>query len=134
MTIRRDVSELLAARLAAGATIRDAARELGIGEKTAHRRLADPAFKARVAELRQEMTTRAVGRLADRMADAADVLGELLKSVNEGTRLKAAVALLDQGLKAVAIADVQSRLTAIEERLNHASTAAAPTETRNATD
>lgn len=95
MTVRRDITDLLAAHLAAGATIKDAARELGIGEKTARRRWADPAFKARVAELRREMTTRAVGRLADRMAAAADVLGALLDSPAEMVRLRAAVAILN---------------------------------------
>lgn len=120
MTIRRDVSELLAAQLAAGATIKDAAAQVGIGEKTAHRRLADPTFRQRIAELRREMTNQAVGRLADAMAEAAGELRRLTGSPNEGIRLRACVALLDQGLKAVALADLDDRIRCIEERLTDA--------------
>ena len=124
MTIRRDINELLAARLAAGLTVRDAAAELGIGEKTAHRRLADPAFRQRIAELRREMTARAIGQLADGMTHAVDELRRLATSANEGIRLRACIALLNHGLQAAALADLEERIQAIESRVNHANTAA----------
>jgi hypothetical protein len=53
------------------------------------------------------------------MASAVDVLGELLESPVENTRLKAAVALLNHATQTALLADVQARLNAIEERLNH---------------
>lgn len=121
MPARRDIEELLAAKLAAGATIKAAAAELGISEKTARRRLADPAFQQQVAALRRELVAGAVGRLADRMAQAADVLGKLLESANETIRLKAATALLTHASQTALLADVQSRLTALEGKLTRAS-------------
>src|SRR5262249_42718410 len=51
---RRGDNALLLA-LASGQTVRDAARLAGIGERTATRRLADPAYRRRVAELRAEI-------------------------------------------------------------------------------
>ncbi len=120
---RRSAREVVAAAIAAGSTVLAAAEAAGIGRVTAHRWLQEAGFRRRITELRREMTSQAIGRLADRMARAADVLAELLESPNEMARLKAAVALLDQGLKAVAIADVQARLEVIEEKLSRADTA-----------
>jgi hypothetical protein len=121
MTIRRDINDLLSAQLAAAATVKAAAAELGIGEKTAHRRLADPAFRDHVAPLRREMTGRAIGQLAEGMAQAAEQLRRLTESPNEGVRLKACVVLLDLGLKAAVTADLEDRIRRPEERLHHPS-------------
>jgi hypothetical protein len=73
---RRNADETLALALASGQTLRDAAT--GIGERTTARRRADPAFRRRVDELRADLVARALGRLADGMAEAADVLRALL--------------------------------------------------------
>src|SRR5262245_32721008 len=94
---RRKRDDALAVSLAGGATLRDAAAAAGIGERTATRRWTDAAFRRRVAELRGEMVGQALGRLADGMAPAADVLRALLGAENsdgeprsEKTRLAAA--------------------------------------------
>ena len=133
MTARRDIDELLAARLAAGLTVRDAAAELGVSEKTAHRRLADPAFRQRITELRREMTARAIGQLADGMTHAVDELRRLASSANEGIRLRACIALLEHGLKAAALADLEDRIRSIESRLAHANAASPPEHDRGPT-
>jgi hypothetical protein len=44
--------EQLILALAAGATVREAAEQAGIGERTAHRRLADADFRRAVSEAR----------------------------------------------------------------------------------
>ena len=46
------LDERLAAELAAGRTIKDAATAASVSERTAHRRVADPAFQDRVTEHR----------------------------------------------------------------------------------
>ena len=80
--------------MASGQTLRDAARAAGVGERTATRRWADPAFRLRVSELRGEMVGQALGRMADGMTEAADVLRGLLAAENEVVRLGAARSLL----------------------------------------
>lgn len=104
-------------------SVKAAAAELGIGEKTAHRRLAHSGFRDRVVQLRREATNLAIARLADGMVQAAERLRQLTESDNEGIRLKACVALLDLGMKAVITADFENRIRQLEEKLTHANTA-----------
>lgn len=118
---RHSARETVAAAIAAGSTVVAAAETAGVGRVTVHRWLQEAEFRQRIAELRREMTGRAIGRLADRMAKAVDVLAEVLESPIATARLKAAIALLELGLRAVTLADVQARVEAIEERLSHAS-------------
>lgn len=53
--------------LARGATVRDAAKAAGVAERTAHRRLIDPAFRAEVDRLREELRLRIVEQVADQL-------------------------------------------------------------------
>ena len=84
--------------LARGLTVRAAAAEAEIGERTAHRRLADPGFRRRVSVLRGELMDAAAGRLADGATAAADALRELLDSEADTTRLAAARTILQQSV------------------------------------
>ncbi|CEF49318.1 unnamed protein product [uncultured bacterium] len=110
---KKGVSALLMA-LAAGKSVREAARAAGVSERTATRRLADPAFHRRVAELRAEMMGRAVGTMADGAADAAATLRKLLKAKGESVRLGACRALLELGVKLRESVDFEARLAALE--------------------
>jgi hypothetical protein len=92
---RRPADDALAAALAAGKTVRDAAASVGVAERTAFRRLSDPAFKARVSELRGGIVAAAAGRLADGMAAAADVLWALLAHDDPHVHHRAAVKVLE---------------------------------------
>src|SRR4051812_9747298 len=74
---RKGESALLLS-LASGQTVRDAALSAGVSEKTVNRRLADPAFRQQVAELRSEMVSRAMGKMAEGMVEAAETLRKLL--------------------------------------------------------
>ena len=96
---RRNADEALALAVASGQTLRDAAQAAGIGERTASRRWADPAFRRRVSELRGDMVQRSLGRMADGMTEAADVLRQLLAAESESVRLGAARSLLELGVK-----------------------------------
>jgi hypothetical protein len=103
--------------LAAGQTIRDAAISAGLGEKTVYRRLANPAFRRRVADLRREMVAAAVGRLANAMAESADTLRSLLQATAESVRLGAAQALLELGYKMCEVAELEERIRNLEQSL-----------------
>jgi hypothetical protein len=111
---RRNADEVLALALASGQTLRDAAAATGIGERTATRRCVDTAFRRRVAELRGDMVQRALGRMADGMAEAADKLRQLLAADSESVRLGAARALLELGVKLRESVELAERLDALE--------------------
>jgi hypothetical protein len=105
--------------VATGNTLRDAALAVGIGERTAARRWADPDFRRRVSELRGEMVGRALGRMADGMNDAADELRRLLGARSEPVRLGAARSLLELCVKLRETVELEQRLASLEERLSH---------------
>src|SRR5262249_50332884 len=105
--------------LASGATVRDAAAAAGIGERTATRRWADPVFRLRVSGLRAEMVARSLGRMADGMSEAADVLRALLDAgTPPAVRLGAARSLLEWGVRLRESVDLEARLLALEEEVN----------------
>ena len=64
---RKGHSALLLA-LAGGKTVREAAREAGVGERTVHRRLRDSEFRVQLNEARAEMIARGgnAGRICQR--------------------------------------------------------------------
>lgn len=108
--------EAAALALAAGHPLRIAARESGAGERTIKTWTATiPAFSRRVSELRAEMTSRALGRLADGMASAAETLGFLSrKGKSEMVRLSAARAVLELGQKLRESVELEARIEALE--------------------
>jgi hypothetical protein len=114
---RGSADEALAVALAAGKPVAEAAKTAGVSEATAYRRRCDETFAARVRELRGAMVASAAGRLADGVAEAADVLRKLLASESEGIQLRAAVALLEQTVKVVELSDLQERVADMERRL-----------------
>src|SRR5262245_43428431 len=93
--------EAAALALAAGRTQDEAANESGAGTRTIKTWLATyPPFVNRVRELRSEMTSRALGKLVDGMAGAAETLSHLArKGKSEMVRLGAARAILELGQK-----------------------------------
>ncbi len=111
---RHSADDALAAELAAGKTVRDAATAAGVAERTAHRRLTDPAFKARVSEVRGGMVTTAAGRLADGMAAAADVLRALLTDADPHVRHKASVKLIELSVRVRDQVEIEDRLARLE--------------------
>ena len=70
----------LLSALAFGATVEHAARKAGITERTAFRRLADPAFRARLEELRRQAIARTSGMLTGAALGLAARL-EMLEAV-----------------------------------------------------
>jgi hypothetical protein len=117
---RQKGNDALLLALAAGQTVRDAARSAGLGERTVRRRLADPNFRRRVAELRGEMVDRALGRATDGMSEAADMLRRLLRAKRENIRLGAARSLLEFGVRLRESVELEARLAAVEKHLEGA--------------
>lgn len=75
-----------------------------------------PALTGRVTELRAEMTSRALGRLVDGMAFAADTLRKLLTAKSEMVRLSAARTVLELATRLRETVELEERLAVLEHR------------------
>ncbi len=111
---RHSADELLAAQIAAGKTLRDAATTAGVSEKTAQRRATDPEFRGKVSQLRAGFIGNAAGILADGMTEAASTLRSLLTDADASIRHKAAVKLIELGLRAAELGDLEARVSELE--------------------
>ena len=114
---RRKGDGALLAALAVGHTVRDSARQAGIGERTATRRLADPEFRQLVAALRADMIGRALGRLSDTAREAVDKLRDLLSAGSDSVKLGAARSILELGTKLRESVELEQRLSELEQRI-----------------
>jgi hypothetical protein len=112
---RSAVDDRLAAALSQGFSVTSAAKQSGCSERTAHRRLADPAFRSRVEELRTETLTQTTAFLVTASTSAVRVLVESLQSPSGAIRLAAARALLDSAVRFRELLSMEERLGRIEE-------------------
>lgn len=104
-----------------GANIQTAAERAGVNRKTIGRWLQDALFW----KLYQVNSQRVLELAARRLTGNLDGAVELLTSVMDdedappGVRLRAAQQVIDGSLKLLEVTDIQARLTALEERLEH---------------
>ena len=92
---------LLVLALASGATVKDAAQQAGVSERTAWRRLDDDGFRRCVAEAKAELVTRALAKLADGASKAADTLLAVMDCQDDPrARIAAAKLVLDLAMPA----------------------------------
>jgi hypothetical protein len=106
--------ERLALLLAAGRTIKSAAEEVKVGERTAHSWLGDPRYRALVAALRGRLLDEAVGRLADTAGKAVQTLCGLLDDRNSNVRLRASLGVLDALLRVRESLEFEGRIRRLE--------------------
>jgi hypothetical protein len=115
---KRAADERLLTALACGATVEAAARQAGVSERTAYRRLADRDFRRRLQGVRADFVRRTAGTLTAAATEAVRTLLELLRApAAAAVRLGAARAVLEIGLRLREAADLEERLDALEERL-----------------
>jgi hypothetical protein len=90
-----------------------------MSERTAYRRLDDPAFLAQLEQLRAEMVQRTAGMLTGAGLGSVKVLVDLQGdvSVPAGVRRRSARDVLELGLKFREAAELEQRLAAVEARL-----------------
>ena len=118
MTKLRKADDPLLLALACGLSAEQAARQVGVSVTTAYRRLQEPAFAARLGGLRAEMLARAAGMLTAAAVESVRTLADLLKPANAAaTRLNAARAILEHGVKLRALVEVEARLKDLEDRV-----------------
>jgi hypothetical protein len=104
--------------LACGASPENAAHKAGLSRRTVYRRLADPAFRARITDLRADLARRAVGMITAAGLGAVKTLTTLQESATaEAVRLAAARATLDLGCRLREHVEWAERLAALEASL-----------------
>ena len=114
---RKKEDEALVLALACGASVEAAARKCKLHERTVYRRLEDPTFRAKVQEARGEMVKRSAGLLTAAAGEAVRTLLALQKdSTPPAVRLGAARAVLELGIKVRELADLESRIAALEQQ------------------
>ncbi|QDU23760.1 hypothetical protein [Urbifossiella limnaea] len=113
---RNDDAVVLA--LACGATVEAAAKQGGVSERTVYTRLRDPEFQKRIKEARTDLVRRSAGLLSAASGEAVRTLLALMKeSAPPATRLGAAKAVLEVGLKIRELADLEAELRDLEEKV-----------------
>ena len=120
MSTNEHTDRALAAALGAGASYSRAAEVAGVGKATVTRRMADPAFRAHVAELRSDHVRRVELRLGELAGAALEALEALMADVGApAQRLGAAKAVLEGVLRFREAGEVERRLAELEARLGH---------------
>jgi hypothetical protein len=115
--VRLNNDSKLAVALACGESTVDAANQVGVSDRTVRRKMADPEFRRQVAELRAELMSRALDRIANSMTRAAEVLDKLLDSDKDFVQLRAARSLLVLGQRLRDSVDLNDRMRQVEEDL-----------------
>ena len=105
------------AALMTTATVTDAAKAAGVGERTVYAWLAEPDFSAAYRAARRDAVQQATARLQQVSGAAAGALADLLDNSKAPIRLAAARAILEMAVKAVELDDLQQQLAALAERL-----------------
>jgi hypothetical protein len=107
--------ERVAVELASGRSIAAAARDCHVATTTIWVWLQQQPFKDRVAELRQSLTDRTIGRLADLLAgDALNTLVQLLHAESDNLKLETVKTLFEQYIAVTNAVDLKARLEALE--------------------
>lgn len=97
-------------------TVRQAAREAGVPERTVYNWLKQPAFVDLYREARREATRHAVAKLQQNSGKAADRLVYLLTHGSPLVQLGAARSIIEFAIKSVELEDLDARLKLLEER------------------
>ena len=107
--------ESLAMAVASGSTIRAASGSASCSESQAYRICATTEFRLRVAKIRSEITSQAVGIITEGATKASATLVELLSQANEpSVRLNAAKAILLQLGPLSELGELRARIDRIE--------------------
>jgi Holliday junction resolvasome RuvABC DNA-binding subunit len=113
----RKVEQLIAALLTS-ATIADAAKVAGIGDKTARRWMKDPDFAEQYRLARRSCMDQATAALQQAMSESVEALREIqFGGESEAARVSAARTIIDNALRSRESEDISARLDALEAAL-----------------
>ena len=117
-TTRKKGGPVFTLALAGGATICQAAKQAGIAERTAHRRLESAAFRRRVQRARSELIERASAILANATSEASATIWRLVRSPDERVALAAARIALQLAPTVRDHCELAERITALEAKID----------------
>jgi len=103
------------AALMESTTVAEAAHRAGIGEKTAHRYLKEPAVQNAIRAAGREQLESLTRRLRRLGQDAAETLGAAMQAEDASwsPRIKAADSVIGRLLKVSELLDLEERVTAL---------------------
>jgi hypothetical protein len=115
---KKKADDGLVLALACGASPEGAAQKSGLSLRTVYRRLAEPAFRQQVNQVRAEMVRRAAGLFTAAGMAAIKTFTTLQESAtSEAVRLGAARAIIELGCKLRETVEMTERMAALEARL-----------------
>jgi hypothetical protein len=112
----RKADEAIAALLTRP-SIEDAARGVGVSEKTIRRWLQDPQFNARYLQARRDSVRQASARMQQATGAAGTIILRLMTDPNvpPAVRLRAAECVFDHAIKGVELEDIEARVAVLEQ-------------------
>jgi hypothetical protein len=113
----KKADDALLLAIACGATVENAARQIGLHERTVYRRIKSPDFQRKLRVLRADMLGRTSAALTAAATEAVRTLLDLQKpGVQAAVRLGAARAILEIGAKVRETVELEARIAALEDR------------------
>jgi len=108
------------AALASGMSVIEAAKSLGVTERTARRWYAKPLVRGALKETQAAALDGASRRLSAGADEALDVLRDVMqdKSQSGAVRIRAAQAWIDTMFRARELGDIEERVRALEEAIH----------------
>jgi hypothetical protein len=113
--------ETAIASLLATSTIREAASQCGISERTLKRWLAMPEFQAVLSEAKSDILKAATSKLRRDASAAVDVLSSVAGDTEApaGSRVTAGRAILELAFKSHETETLEERISALERSIQH---------------
>ena len=104
-----------------GASVQTAAERAGVNRKTLGRWLTEPLFWKTYQLNSRHALELAARRITGKLDMAVDMLASVMEDdeAPPGVRLRAAQQVIEGSLKLLDVTDIQERLAALEERLEH---------------
>jgi hypothetical protein len=96
-------------------TLERAAAAAGVSLRSLKTWLRDPGFQQEYRTARRQLVEGALGRLQQATGEAVDTLRRLLTCGRPAVEARAAVAVLEQSVKAVELIDLAERVEALEQ-------------------
>ena len=108
--------KILAALVTAG-SVRTAASVAGVSESTVRNRLKDADFRAAYEAIKSELLQGATAAMLSKLETATETISDVMNDAENpaNVRVSAADSLLRHCLRYLATADIERRLSALEE-------------------
>lgn len=102
-------------------TIREAAEKAGVSESTLFRWLAEEGFQEAYRKAKRQLVDSSITRLQKITGEAVEALREVMNDSESppSSRVMAARTVLEMGIKAVELEDLEARVQALEKMMEN---------------